>query len=106
MQDIVRAGLLFAFYEKLLTDRQRKVMSFYLDDNYSLAEISEELDISRQGVHDIIKRTTQKLEDYEKKLSLCDKLHRNRKLASEAIEAARMNKIELAGEKIGEIVEG
>lgn len=80
MQDIVRTGLLYDFYEKLLTDKQRTVLCFYLNEDYSLAEISEKIDISRQAVHDIIKRTTLKLEDFENKLGLYKKNCINREL--------------------------
>lgn len=83
MQDIVRTGLLFDFYEKLLTDKQRTVLGFYLNEDFSLAEISEKINISRQAVHDIIKRTTLKLEDFEKKLGLYNKLKSNRELIKE-----------------------
>lgn len=96
MQDIVRTGLLFDFYEKLLTEKQRTVLGFYLIDDFSLAEISEKIDISRQAVHDIIKRTTLKLEDFEKKLGLYKRLQINReiykKLKTE-IEANNKNEI-------------
>lgn len=85
MQDIVRTGLLYDFYEKLLTDKQKTVLGFYLNDDYSLAEISEKIKISRQAVHDIIKRTTLKLEDFENKLGLYEKLKKNRKLSKEII---------------------
>ena len=43
MQDIVRTGLLYDFYEKLLTDKQKTVLGFYLNDDYSLTEISEKI---------------------------------------------------------------
>jgi predicted DNA-binding protein YlxM (UPF0122 family) len=87
MPDIVRTGLLFDFYEKLLTEKQRTVLGFYLNDDYSLAEISEKIDISRQAVHDIIKRTILKLEDFERKLKLYEKLRINRELSKEIMES-------------------
>lgn len=83
MQDIVKTGLLFDLYEKLLTDKQKTVLGFYLNDDFSLAEISEKINISRQAVHDIIRRTTLKLEDFEKKLGLYKKLINNRDICKE-----------------------
>ena len=106
MQDIVRTGLLFDFYEKLLTDKQRTVLSFYLNDDFSLAEISEKISISRQAVHDIIKRTTHKLEDFEKKLGLYDKLRENRKMSKEIEKLIDSGEKKRVLEKIGKLVEG
>lgn len=106
MQNIVRTGLLFDFYEKLLTEKQKTVLGFYLDEDFSLAEISEKINISRQAVHDIIKRTTIKLEDYEKKLGLYDKLRENRKLSKEIIDDMATGDKSIAKEKLDRIVEG
>ena len=106
MQDIVRTGLLFDFYEKLLTEKQRTVLGFYLNENFSLAEISEEIEISRQAVHDIIKRTTQKLEDYEAKLGLSKKLSRNRNLGREILEALDEDTRQMVEAKLDLLVEG
>lgn len=106
MQDIVRTGLLFDFYEKLLTDKQRTVLGFYLNDDYSLAEISEKINISRQAVHDIIKRTTLKLEDYESKLSLYEKLRDNRVLGKEIMLAFEDGNISEVLSKLDRIIEG
>jgi predicted DNA-binding protein YlxM (UPF0122 family) len=105
MPDIVRTGLLFDFYEKLLTEKQRTVLSFYLNDDYSLAEISERIDISRQAVHDIIKRTVLKLEDFEDKLRLYEKLKVNREISKEIIDGLNNGDIEIS-DKLGKIVEG
>lgn len=106
MQDIVKTGLLFDFYGSMLTKRQRDVLVFYLNENYSLAEISEKLGISRQGVHDIIKRASVKLEKYEEKLKLKDKMIENNKLAQHALKAVRDGDSELAEELIKRIAEG
>ncbi len=106
MQDIVRTGLLFDFYEKLLTAKQKTVLGFYLNDDYSLAEISEKIKISRQAVHDIIKRTTFKLEDFEKKLGLYEKLKNNRKLYKEIATQIESGSSKIALKKLDRIVEG
>lgn len=62
--------LLYDFYGKLLTPKQREVMRLYYEEDLSLGEIAEELKISRQAVHDILRRSEQALEKYEKKLGL------------------------------------
>lgn len=61
-------------YECLLTDKQREIISYYYQEDFSLAEIGEQMDISRAAVSDHIKRTIAILEDYEKKLKLVEKL--------------------------------
>lgn len=106
MQDIVRIGLLLDIYEMLLTKRQCKIIAFYINDNYSLTEISQKLKISRQGVHDIIKRTSIKLEMLEEKLGLYKKLIKNRKLALEIILSVKQNELDEIEKKLNLIVEG
>lgn len=65
-----RMNALFEFYAALLTDKQMNYVEFYYADDYSLAEIAEEFQVSRQAVYDNIKRTEKILEDYEKKLHM------------------------------------
>lgn len=74
---------LFAFYGELLTAKQRDVLSLYCLDDFSLGEIAEDLNISRQGVHDAVKRATKTLEDYENKLGLMDKFNNNNRLLND-----------------------
>ena len=63
-----RMNTLFEFYATLLTDKQMNYIELYYADNYSLAEIAEEFNVSRQAVYDNIKRTEKVLEGYEEKL--------------------------------------
>ena len=65
-----RMNALFEFYSTLLTEKQMNYMEFYYADDFSLGEIAEEYEVSRQAVYDNIKRTSKILEDYEKKLHL------------------------------------
>ncbi|GMA47599.1 putative DNA-binding protein [Tetragenococcus muriaticus] len=65
-----RMNALFEFYATLLTKKQMNYMELYYADDFSLGEISEEFDVSRQAVYDNIKRTEKILEDYEYKLSM------------------------------------
>ncbi|MGM8364166.1 putative DNA-binding protein [Virgibacillus sp. W0181] len=68
-----RMNYLFDFYEKLLTSKQKEYMELYYIEDYSLGEISEVSEVSRQAVYDNIKRTEQILEAYEKNLHLYEK---------------------------------
>lgn len=68
------------WYESLLTEKQRDVMNMYYREDYSLAEIAENMDISRSAVSDLIKRVTHILQNYEAKLKLAEKFHLRQKL--------------------------
>ncbi|MEK3905253.1 MULTISPECIES: YlxM family DNA-binding protein [unclassified Paenibacillus] len=68
-----RINLLFAFYERLLTDKQQTFLKYYFHDDFSLGEIAAEFEISRQAVYEHIKRAEQVLENYEEKLGLLSK---------------------------------
>ena len=67
-------GYLLDFYGELLPERKRSVMEMYFGEDLSLAEIAEEIGISRQGVRDIIKKSEEELFFYEEKLRLAKKL--------------------------------
>ncbi len=65
--------MLFDFYGELLTEHQRKVYEDAVYNDLSLSEIAEEQGISRQGVHDLIKRCDKILLDYESRLHLVER---------------------------------
>ena len=63
-------ALYYDFYGALLTERQRRIYEEVKFGDLSLSEASEQFGISRQGVHDFIKRVEKTLEAYEEKLGL------------------------------------
>ena len=65
-----RMNALFEFYATLLTEKQMNYIELYYADDFSLGEIAEEYQVSRQAVYDNIKRTEKILEEYERKLHL------------------------------------
>ena len=73
MEKFVEQGYLYDFYGELLTERQQQVYESVVLEDYSLSEVAEDLGISRQGVHDMIKRCNKTLEEYEQKLHLVEK---------------------------------
>lgn len=73
MEKIVEQTLLYDFYGELLTEHQRRIYEDVVLNDYSLSEVAQELGISRQGVHDNLKRCSRILEDYEEKLHLVEK---------------------------------
>ncbi|MBT2637167.1 putative DNA-binding protein [Bacillus sp. ISL-39] len=83
-----RMNYLYDFYQALLTPKQSSYMALYYLDDYSLGEIAEEYDVSRQAVYDNIKRTEAMLEEYEKKLLLFEKFQRRIELISKMKELA------------------
>ena len=68
--DFEKVNGLIPFYENLLTERQREIIKFYYYEDLSLAEIAENLDISRNAVYDTIRKTAQILDRYEEQLHL------------------------------------
>ena len=70
MEKIVEQTLLYDFYGELLTDHQKEIYEDAVFNDLSLSEIADEQGISRQGVHDLIKRCDRTLGGYEKKLQL------------------------------------
>ena len=64
---------LYDFYGELLTDHQREVYEDFVLNDLSLSEIAQEEGISRQGVHDLVKRCDRILEGYEEKLHLLER---------------------------------
>ena len=73
MEKIAETSLLYDFYGQLLTEKQRQVMALYHEENLTLSEIAGEFSISRQAVHDTLKKAEQSLTEYENKLGLLKK---------------------------------
>ena len=85
MDKNIEIGLLMDFYGELLTDRQKDIMDLYYNDNLSLSEIAEELEISKQGVQDNIKRAEKSLYEVERKLGLLEKFQNHSEKINSAI---------------------
>ncbi len=101
MEKILKQTLLYDFYGELLTEHQKQVYEDVVLNDYSLSEVAESLCISRQGVHDMIKRCNKLLGGYEEKLHLVEKFVSLRErvgqiqeIAKRDIENAAMKEIE------------
>ena len=70
----VEIGILNDYYGGLLTEYQTRILSSYYDEDLSLKEIADEEGVSRQAVQDVIKRSSEKLIEYEDKLGLVGKI--------------------------------
>lgn len=78
MEKIVEHGLLYDFYGELLTAHQRQVYEDAVYNDMSLGEIAALQGISRQGVHDLLKRCDKALESYEQQLHLVERFQKVR----------------------------
>ena len=88
MEKIVEQGLLYDFYGELLTEHQRHIYEDVVFNDMSPSEIAEEQGISRQGVHDLIKRCNKILTGYEEKLKLVQKFNQTKQMVEEIKELA------------------
>ena len=79
-------GYLLDFYGDVLTERRRDALDFYYNNDMSLAEVAEELEISRQGARDLIKKAEEELFFYEEKLGLAKKFADAQAHAAKALE--------------------
>lgn len=70
MEPKLQQTYLYDFYGELLNAHQQQVFEDFVFNDLSLGEIAQEQDISRQAVHDMVRRSTKKLEDYEERLHL------------------------------------
>ena len=88
MEKFVEQTLLYDMYGELLTEHQRSVYEDVVLNDYSCTEVAQERGISRQGVHDLIRRCDRILEDYEEKLHLVEKFLKIREKVEEIQNAA------------------
>lgn len=94
LDTIAQASLLYDFYGALLTEKQREVMELYHEENYSIVEIAEELGVTKQAVHDNLRKSEKILRSYEEKLGLMKSLLETRELIEaidERIDALILN---------------
>ena len=80
LEAAAQVSMLFDFYGEMLTKRQQEVIRLYHEENFSLAEIAEELSISRQAVHDTLKKAEKALRSYEERLALVDRMEKSRRV--------------------------
>ncbi len=66
-------SLLYDYYGALLSERQREVFELYYEENLSLSEIAERLDVSRQAIHIALGKANEALGTFEEKLGLIAK---------------------------------
>lgn len=80
LDTIAQTSLLYDFYGALLTEKQREVMELYHEENFSIVEIAEELGVTKQAIHENLKKSEKILRSYEEKLGLMKSLLETRDL--------------------------
>ena len=111
MNELLEQALLYDFYGELLTKHQKEIYEQFVLEDLSLSEIAESAGISRQGVHDLVKRCNKTLEGYEAKLHLVEKFlsvkqkvqEINTLLEAETEDALLQNIRQIAGEILEEL---
>lgn len=73
MEEFLQQTLLYDFYGELLTEHQRKVYEEVVLNDLSYSEAAEMFGVSRQGVHELVKRCDKILSEYESKLHLVER---------------------------------
>lgn len=89
MEVFVEKSLLFDFYGELLTEHQQRIYEEVVLNDYSASEIARDEGISRQSIHDMLRRCESQLENYENKLHLVERFVAVRTKALEIQELAR-----------------
>ncbi|MFD2638247.1 putative DNA-binding protein [Piscibacillus salipiscarius] len=103
LEKTTRVNYLFDFYQELLTPKQKSYMELYYLEDYSLGEISETYDVSRQAVYDNIKRTEAMLEEYEEKLGLYKRFEQRNRLLIEMKESLSQQNLDQVKSLIEEL---
>lgn len=70
IEERLALSLLYDFYGALLKENQQRMFEAYILDDFSISEIADEMGITRQGVHDAVKRASRQLREYEERLGL------------------------------------
>ena len=85
---------LFDLYGTLLTDKQILYFGLYFREDYSLQEISELYQVSRNAVFDHLKKVEEHLHFYEEKLHLLELQEQRTKIIDEALEKKDISLLE------------
>ena len=98
-ENAVEMCLLFDFYGAMLTQRQQEIFDLYYNDDLSLSEISEQMQISRQAVRDSVTRSKNLMIGFKQRLGLVRRFQENSEafqrihtIASELLELNRSEK--------------
>ena len=112
LEKIIRVGRLYDHYGLLLTERQQKCLELHFLQDWSLGEIAADFGVSRQAVNDILRRSEEMLEEYEKRLKLlqqeavrAERLSRAKNLLQESVQERASSNILKALQEIDALLE-
>ena len=78
---------LLGIYGAMLTEKQKEIASLYYEEDFSLAEIAQQLDVSRQSVHETLQRVEKQLQTWENQLGVRNRLMRVQSAVQQALDA-------------------
>ena len=105
MEKTVQLSMLLSLYGKLLTEKQYDLLDDYYNNDYSLSEIAENNNITRQAVRDIIKKGEKKLFEYEEKLLFMKKTLNRKKKIQDILSELTKIKADLTDEQVALILD-
>ena len=107
MDEIFEKSILYDLYGGLLSDNQKMVYEYHVNDDLSFSEIGDELKISRQAAYDLFKTADKKLKDIDKKLELSSRFKDIEKYVLNIKRSTNYKKIiNLSNKIINNIVKG
>ena len=105
MEKNVTVSILLDLYGKILTEKQQDVLDLYYNENLSLAEIAEEIGITRQAVHDCIAKGEKKLFNLEEKLGIMKKTEKQEVQLQKILSELSEIQVKDSDEQINNIIE-
>lgn len=107
LEERVYLSMLYDFYGALLKENNRRIFEAYIQEDYSISEIAGEMEISRQAVHDAVKRVTKQLKGYEEKLGLLERFEQQRsemRRLHECLQEMNISETDPRGQEIFQIL--
>ena len=107
LEERVYLSMLYDFYGALLKENNRRIFVAYILEDYSISEIAGEMEISRQAVHDAVKRITKQLKGYEEKLGLLERFEQQRsemRRLHECLQEMNISETDPRGQEIFQIL--
>ena len=104
MERFVERTLLYDFYGELLTKRQQEIYTSVVLEDYSPSEVAEDQNVSRQSIHDMIRRCDAALMDYESRLHLVERFIKIKSQAERIRRIAEEQGLEEIGRICSEII--
>jgi len=80
VEEKIKISILLSLYGNLLTETQKKYMDLYYNQDWSLSEIGESENITRQAVRTILVKSKNKLYEYEEKIGFLKRQEKINKL--------------------------